>query len=124
MSVMAMTPATARTIDWQSLLWRDLPNDAAANGFAVGAVPSTGCGPEKIAVGIDEDAANRPATVGTRWSKVMQVGVEPGPVAPGGQLEHRAIPKCAVAVSGGVQISRRIHCQAVFRAAVCPSKAV
>ena|ERR1017187_9126322 len=107
----------AKTIDWESRLGGDLPDDATAGGFAIGAIPSTGCGPEEIAVGIDEDTANRPPSVVASRGKVVKVGIKPGSVALGSQLEHRAISESTILVSCAVQISRGVHGQAVIGAA-------
>src|ERR1019366_536965 len=70
------------------LLGGDLPDDATAGGFAIGAIPSTGCGPEEIAVGIDEDTANRPPSVVASRGKVGKVGIKPGSVALGSLREN------------------------------------
>src|SRR5664279_3379669 len=99
----------AKTIDWESRLGGDLPDDATAGGFAIGAIPSPGCGPEEIAVGIDEDTANRPPSVVASRGKVVKVGIKPGSVALGSQLEHRAISESTILDSSAVQISRPIE---------------
>src|SRR5208282_5144088 len=99
-----------------TILRRDLPYHAAAGAVAAGS--ALGCGPIEIAVGINDDVAQRMPSVAA-VSKVVQRGERPAAISRR-ELENRtrATTAAARAIDGAVEVPGRIHSQGGCRSSL------